>query len=74
LVHVASSRWSCGSEAKDGRLDGVGYGAVEVRSNYHSLDVILLLAHSGILVLCFTINRTQMIDGGASVQPSLYDP
>jgi hypothetical protein len=45
VVHVVSSQMSCGSEAKDGRFDGVRCGAVEVRPNYPSLDVIFLLAH-----------------------------
>jgi hypothetical protein len=47
---VASSQRSHGSEVKDGRFDGVGCDAVEVRPNYTSLDVIFLLARRGILV------------------------
>jgi hypothetical protein len=50
VVHVASSWRPRGSEAKDGRFDGVGCGAVKVRTNYPSLVVIFLLAHRGILV------------------------
>jgi hypothetical protein len=50
VVHVASSQRLRGSEAKDGRFDGVGCGVVEIGPNYHSLDVIFLLAHMGILV------------------------
>jgi hypothetical protein len=53
VVHETSSWRSHGSEAKDSRFDGVGCGTVEVRPNYHSLDVIFLLAHTGILVYCF---------------------
>jgi hypothetical protein len=53
VVHMASSRRSCGSEAKDGRFDGVGCSAVEVEPSYPSLDVIFLLAHMGILVFSF---------------------
>jgi hypothetical protein len=53
VVHVASSRRSRGSEAKDGQFDDVGCGAVEVGSNYPSLVVIFLLAHRGILVIWF---------------------
>jgi hypothetical protein len=53
-VHVASSQRSHGSEVKDGRFDGVGCDAVEVRPNYTSLDVIFLLAHRGILVFWFS--------------------
>jgi hypothetical protein len=50
---VASLWKSHGSEANDGRFDDVGCGAVEVGSNYPSLDVIFLLAHRDILVFCF---------------------
>jgi hypothetical protein len=50
VVYVPSSPRSCGSEAKDGRFDDIGCGAVEVRPNYPSLDVIFLLAYRGILV------------------------
>jgi hypothetical protein len=49
-VHVASSWRSCESEAKDECFIDVGCGAVEVRPNYHLLDVIFLLVHRGILV------------------------
>jgi hypothetical protein len=52
VVHVASSRRSHGSEAKDGQFDGIGCGAVEVGPNYPSLDVIFILAHRGIIVFC----------------------
>jgi hypothetical protein len=55
VVHVASSWRSCGSEAKDGRFDGVRCGAVEVGPNYHSLVVIFLLANRGILVFWFSL-------------------
>jgi hypothetical protein len=48
---MESSWRSRGSEAKDGRFDGVRCGAVEVRPNYPSLDGIFLLAHRGILVI-----------------------
>jgi hypothetical protein len=44
VVHGASSRRSYGSEAKDGWFDGVGCSAVQVRPNYHLLDVIFILA------------------------------
>jgi hypothetical protein len=53
VVHVASSWRSYGCEAKDGRFDGVGCGAVDVRTNYPALVVILFLAHRGILVFWF---------------------
>jgi hypothetical protein len=50
VMHMASSRKSHESEAKDDRFDGIGCGAVEVGPNYTSLVVIFLLAHRGILV------------------------
>jgi hypothetical protein len=53
VMHMASSQRSRGSESKDGRFDGVGCGAVEVRPNYPSLDINFLLAHKGILVFYF---------------------
>jgi hypothetical protein len=53
MVYMASSRRSYGSEANDGRFDGIGCGVVEVRPNYPSLDVIFFLAYMGILVFCF---------------------
>jgi hypothetical protein len=55
VVHVASSWRSRGSQAKDGRFDGVGCGAVEVGPNYPSLDVIFVLAHEGILVFWYSL-------------------
>jgi hypothetical protein len=42
VVHMTSSPRSRGSEAKDGRFDGIVCGAVEVGANYHLLDVISL--------------------------------
>jgi hypothetical protein len=53
VVHVTSTRSSRESEAKDDRFDGVGCGAVKIGPNYHSLDVIFLLAHRGILIFYF---------------------
>jgi hypothetical protein len=52
VVYVASSRRSRGSEAKDDRFDDIECSAMEVGSNYPSLDVIFVLAHRGILVFC----------------------
>jgi hypothetical protein len=53
MVHMASSRRSCGSEAKDGRFDDVRCGAVKVGPNFPSLDVIFHLAYRGILIFFF---------------------
>jgi hypothetical protein len=49
------SQMLCGSEAKDGRFDGVGCGAVEVRPNYPLLDIIFLLVHKGHSSLLFSL-------------------
>jgi hypothetical protein len=40
VVHVASSRRSCESEAEDDQFDDIGCSVVEVRPKYHSLDLI----------------------------------
>jgi hypothetical protein len=53
VVHVVSSRRSCGVEAKDGRFDGIDCGTVKVRPNHSSLAVMFLLSHRGILIFCF---------------------
>jgi hypothetical protein len=55
MVHVASSRRSGGSEAEDGRVDGVGCGAVEVRRKYPLIVVIYFLAHRSILVFWLSL-------------------
>jgi hypothetical protein len=71
VVHVSSSHRSCGCKVKDGWFDGIVCSAVKVKPNYLSLDVIFLLAHRGILVFSFPINRTLRVGGEASIQPSL---
>jgi hypothetical protein len=50
MVHVASSRRSRGSEAEDGRSDGVGSGTVKIGQKYPSLAIISFLVRRGILV------------------------
>jgi hypothetical protein len=55
VVYVTSSQRSHGSEAKDGRFNGVSFDVVEVGTNYHSLDVFFLLDHRGILVFWFLL-------------------
>jgi hypothetical protein len=60
--------------AKDGRFDGIRCGTVEVGPNYTSLDVIFLLAHMGILVFSFPINKTPRVGGEVSIQQSLFHP
>jgi hypothetical protein len=71
---MVSSWRSRENEAKDDWFDGVGCGAVKVRPNYPSLDIIFLLAYRGILVFYFTINRTPRVGGDTSIQPSLSHP
>jgi hypothetical protein len=53
VVHVASSRRSRGSDAKDDRFDGVGCDVAQVRPNYPYFAVVFFLARRGILVFCF---------------------
>jgi hypothetical protein len=48
VVHVASSSRSRGSEAEDGRFNGVECGIVEVRQKYPSLAVIFFSVCRGI--------------------------
>jgi hypothetical protein len=50
MVHVASSRRSCGVEAEDSPSDSVGCGAVQVRWKYPSLSVVSSLGPTGIFV------------------------
>jgi hypothetical protein len=51
-VHMTSSRRSRGSEAEDGRFDGVRCDVVEVGPKYPPLAVISFSAHRDILVFC----------------------
>jgi hypothetical protein len=74
VVHVASSWRSRGCQAKDGRFNGVGCSAVQVGPNYPSLDVIFLVAHMGILVFSFPINRTPRVGEEKSIQSCLSHP
>jgi hypothetical protein len=55
MVHVASSQRSHEREAKDDQFDGVRCGTVEVGSNYPSIVVVFISAHSGILLFYFVI-------------------
>jgi hypothetical protein len=50
------------------------YDIVEVEPNYPTLNVIFVLAHRGIVVFSFSINRTPRVGGEASIQPSLSHP
>jgi hypothetical protein len=49
MVHVESSRRSCGDEAKDGRVDATGY----IRLFYPNFAVFVVLGHKGSLVISF---------------------
>jgi hypothetical protein len=72
VVHVTSSQRLRGSEAKDGRFNGVGCGTVKVGPNYLSLYVIFFLAHWGILVFCFRYKKNhRVVVGGIPLPPPL---
>jgi hypothetical protein len=70
MVDMASSRWSRGDEAKDGRVDKTGY----IRLFYPNFAVLIGLGHKSSLVISFSINRTLRVSGEASIQPSLSHP
>jgi hypothetical protein len=70
MVHVASSRMSCGDEAEDGRVDATGY----IRLFYPNFVVFVILDHNDSLVISFLINRTQRVGGEAIIHPSLSHP
>jgi hypothetical protein len=75
MVHVASSRRSHGRQAKYGRFDGVGCGTVEVGPNYHSIVVVFISAHRGILVFYFShINKNHRAVVGVSELDPLSEP
>jgi hypothetical protein len=57
VVHMASLRRLHRSDAKDGRFDGVRCDAAQVGPNYPYFVIVFFLAHKGILVFWFTINR-----------------
>jgi hypothetical protein len=69
---MTSLRRSRGCKAKDCRFDGIGCSTFEVAPNYPSLDVTFLLAHRGILVFSFPINRTPRVGGERSLRRSLF--
>jgi hypothetical protein len=51
VVHVASSRRSCGDEAEDGRVDVMGC----IRLLYPNFVVLSILDPRGILVFCLDL-------------------
>jgi hypothetical protein len=70
MVDMASSRRSRGDEAKDGRVDAMGY----ITLIYPNFAVFIGLGHKSNLVISFPINRTLRVGGEASIQPSLSHP
>jgi hypothetical protein len=66
MVHVASSRRSCGDEAKDGRVYAMGC----IRLFYPNFAVFIVLGHKGSLVISFSKNMIPRADGEVSIQPS----
>jgi hypothetical protein len=67
MVHMASSRRSCGDEAEDGWVDVTGC----IRLFYPNFVVFVVLDHKGSLVISFPINRSPRTDGEVSTQSSL---
>jgi hypothetical protein len=59
MVHMVSSRRSCGDEAKDGWVDAMGC----IRLFYPNFAVFIVLGHKGSLVISFPINRTPWVHG-----------
>jgi hypothetical protein len=59
MVHVASSWRSCGDEAEDGHIDGMGC----IRLFYLNFVIFIVLIHKGSLVISFPINRTLRVGG-----------
>jgi hypothetical protein len=67
MVHMASSRRSCGDEAKDGRVNAMGC----IRLFYPNFAIFFVLVHKDTLVISFPINSTLRAGGEASIQSSL---
>jgi hypothetical protein len=62
---VTSSRRLRRREAKDGRSDGVGCDAVQVRRKYHSLGVVFyVLSHISILIFSLLIKAINRVIEG----------
>jgi hypothetical protein len=70
MVHVASSRRSCGYEAEDGRVDATDC----IRLFYPNFVIFIVLCHKGSLVISFPINMTPRAGGEVSTQSSLFHP
>jgi hypothetical protein len=70
MVHVASSRRSCGDEAKDGQVDAMSC----IGHFYPNFAIFIVLGHKGTLLISFPINRTPRASGEATVQSSLSHP
>jgi hypothetical protein len=70
MMHVASSRRSCGDEAEDGRVDATGC----IGLLYPNFVVFIVLGHKGNLVISFPINKTPRAGGEVNTQSSLSYP
>jgi hypothetical protein len=51
MLHMISSWWSRGSEAKDGRVDATGY----IELFYPYFVIFIVLCYKGILVFCLVL-------------------
>jgi hypothetical protein len=70
MVHMASSRRSCGDEVEDEQVDVMGC----IRLFYPNFVIFIVLCHKGSLVIIFSINRTPRVGGETSIQASLSHP
>jgi hypothetical protein len=70
MVHMASLWRLYGDEAKDRRVDAMGY----IRLFYPNFVVFIVLGNKGSLVINFPINRTPRIGGEATIQSSMSHP
>jgi hypothetical protein len=70
MVHVASSRRSCGDEAKDGWIDATGCIGIF----YPNFAIFVVLGHKGNLFISFPINRTPRAGAEIRIQSSLSHP
>jgi hypothetical protein len=59
MVHVSSSRRSCGDKAEDGHVDAMGCNELF----YPNFVIFIVLGHMGSLVISFPITRTPWVGG-----------
>jgi hypothetical protein len=62
MMHMVSSRRSCGDEVKDRHVNAIGC----IELFYPNFAIFFVLSHKGSLVINFSINRTPRVGGEAS--------